>query len=204
MIDSRFARAVDAFRAISERDPERRAAFGRDHAREWLDAERLVRWIERLDPNASEPLRLAAYCQHLGRYLTPRSTYPEGRIGYLKWRTDLAKAHAARSAEVLARAGYDPSTIEAVRLINLKQGLRVNPDVQTMEDALCLSFLEHDFDEFAAKHDDPKLIEILVKTWRKMSPRARELALALPLSGRAADLVTRALSSAEEPAGEGS
>jgi hypothetical protein len=119
----------------------------------------------------------------------------------LKWRADLAKTHAARAAEILRAAGYDDATIEAVRLINLKLGLRTNPDVQVMEDALCLAFLEHEFEEFAAKHEDDKLVLILAKTWRKMSARARALALTLPLSERATKLVSRALSEPTSEAG---
>jgi hypothetical protein len=202
MSESRFDRAVRAFREVSARDPERLEIGGEARPKELLHSEWLVQWVERVEPAASEALRLAAHCQHIGRYLVPRSTYPEGRIGYLKWRTDLAKAHAARSAEILSGAGYDAATIEAVRLVNLKQGLHRNADVQVMEDALCLSFLEHEFADFAAKHDDQKLIEILVKTWRKMSARGHELALALPLSGRPAALVARALSGAEPAAGK--
>lgn len=196
MTDPRFERALRAFQAVSAGDPEH---LNDGRPRELVQAEHLAAWIDRLEPNASEALRLAAHCQHLGRYLVPRSTYPEGRIGYLKWRSDLAKGHAQRSAEILAEAGYDQATIDAVQRINLKQQMRLHPDVQTMEDALCLTFLEHEFAEFADKHDDQKLIEILAKTWRKMSPRAREAALALPLGGRPAELVARALAAPEVP-----
>ena len=42
--------------------------------------------------------------------------------------------------------------------MNAKQGLKTNPDVQAMEDALCLSFLEHEFSTFSAKHDDDKVL----------------------------------------------
>jgi hypothetical protein len=196
MTDPRFERALRAFHALSAGDPEH-LADGRP--RELVQAERLAAWIDELEPHASEALRLAAHCQHLGRYLVPRSTYPEGRIGYLKWRADLAKSHAQRSSEILRQAGYDNDTIEAVQRINLKQQMRLNPDVQTMEDALCLAFLEHELGEFAEKHDDQKLIEILTKTWRKMSPRAHEVAIRLPLSGRPAELVARALATLEQP-----
>jgi hypothetical protein len=198
MSESRFDRAIRAFREVSARDPEQIEIAGEARPKELVHSEWLVQWVERIEPAASEALRLAAHCQHIGRYLVPRATYPEGRIGYLKWRTDLAKTHATRSAEILRGAGYDTATIDAVRLINLKQGLLRNPEVQVMEDALCLTFLEHEFAEFAGKHDDQKLIEILVKTWRKMSAHGREFALALPLSGRPAALVARALSG-EEP-----
>lgn len=194
MTDPRFEQALRAFQTVSAGDPEH---LNDGRPRELVQAERLAAWIDRLEPQASEALRLAAHCQHLGRYLVPRSTYPEGRIGYLKWRSDLAKGHAQRSAGILAKAGYDQNTIDAVQRINLKQQMRLHPDVQTMEDALCLTFLEHEFAEFADKHDDQKLIEILAKTWRKMSPRAREAALRLPLAGRPAELVARALAAPE-------
>ena len=193
MTESRFDRAIRRFREISAQDPERTLDGGQERPRELVASERLIRWLERVQPAASESLRLAAHCQHIGRYATPRSTYPEGRIGYLKWRSDLAKAHAARAAEILLDAGYDSGTVDAVRAINLKQGLRTNPEVQSMEDALCLSFLEHEFPDFAEKHDDQKLIEIVAKTWRKMSPPARELAMGLAMSGRPRELVERAL-----------
>ncbi len=196
MTDPRFERALCAFHGVSAGDPEH-LPDGRP--RELVQAERLAAWIEKLEPHASEALRLAAHCQHLGRYLVPRSTYPEGRIGYLKWRSDLAKSHAQRSSEILSQAGYDSDTIDAVQRINLKQQMRLYPDVQTMEDALCLAFLEHELAEFADKHDDQKLIDILTKTWRKMSARAREVALRLPLSGRPAELVARALATLEPP-----
>jgi hypothetical protein len=200
MNQPRFQKAVTAFHGISAADPERVLTSEGERARELVQAERLATWVKRLEPHASEALLLAAHCQHIGRYLVPRATYPEGRIGYLRWRSDLAKAHAARSSEILKEAGYDNETIERVRTINMKLGLRVNPDVQTMEDALCLSFLEHEYAEFAKKHDDEKIIDIVVKTWRKMSPRAHELALKLPLGGRAGELVGRALSrAAAEP-----
>jgi hypothetical protein len=193
MNDPRFDRAVCAFLAVSSDDPERVRVDGVERPRELVHAERLVVWVKRLEPEASEALRLAAHCQHIGRYLTPRSTYDEGRIGYLKWRADLAKAHATRASEILREAGYGAATIDAVRQINLKLGLRTNPDVQTIEDALCLSFLEFEFAEFCEKHPDDKLVQILVKTWRKMSARAHERALKLPLAGRELALVGRAL-----------
>ncbi|MFO7177553.1 MAG: DUF4202 domain-containing protein [Pseudomonadota bacterium] len=193
MNPSRFEQAVTALSAVSAQDPNREIVNGVSRPRELVHTERLVAWIERLAPDASEALRLAAYSQHVGRYRVPRSTYPAGRIGYLRWRTDLAKQHAATAREVLTRVGYDEATIAAVERINLKRNLRGDPDVQTMEDALCLSFLEHEFAAFASAHDPEKTVAILQKTWRKMSPRAREIALTLELPDSARDLVVRAL-----------
>jgi hypothetical protein len=190
---TRFARAIDAFAAISSQDPAREVVDGKAYPRELVQAERLVRWVDRLAPEAPEALRLAAHCQHIGRFQLPRSNYPEGRSGYLKWRSELARRHAGTAQNILAELGYDQETLDHLGRIVLKQNLSRDPDVQTMEDALCLSFLEHELAEFASRHPDDKVIAILRKTWRKMSPRAHELGLALPFDPRSGALVAQAL-----------
>jgi hypothetical protein len=192
---TRFARALDAFAAISGQDPAQEVVDGQARPRELVQAERLARWVERLAPEAPEALRLAAHCQHIGRFQFPRSSYPEGRSAYLRWRSELSRRHAEIAQEILTGLGYDGATLEQVRRVVLKQDRSRHPDVQTMEDALCLSFLEHEFAEFASRHPDDKVISILRKTWRKMSPRAHELALALPLDARSGVLVAQALAS---------
>jgi uncharacterized protein DUF4202 len=194
--DDRLTRAIALFRAENAQDPNTLIEHGQARPKELVDAERLAAWVQRLEPSASEALTLASYCQHLRRWESPRESYEPGRIGYLKWRKDLGRFHADTSARLLREAGYGEDTILAVREINLKQGLRSNGDVQTMEDALCLSFLEHEFAEFSAKHDDAKVIDIVQKTWRKMSDRAHEVALTLPLEGRPLALVQQALAGA--------
>ena len=159
-----------------------------------VQAERLAGWISRLEPDASEALRLAAHCQHLERWKIARSEYPEGRAGYLQWRTRLGRFHAERARKILSEAGYDEATLRAVETILTKQHLRSNPDSQTMEDALCLVFLEHEFDAFMLKYpDEAKAVDILQKTWKKMSERGHAAALGLPLSDAAKGLVGRAL-----------
>lgn len=196
-MDDRFARAIAAFTAVSASDPARELVAGEPRPRELVQSERLACWVQRLAPGAPEALRLAAHCQHIGRYQLPRSSYPEGRSGYLRWRSDLARRHAETAREILVGLGYDEATLEHVRRIILKQNLSRDADVQVMEDALCLSFLEHEFSEFAGKHEDEKVISILRKTWRKMSPRAHELALTLALDQRSLELVGQALAPKE-------
>jgi hypothetical protein len=193
MEEARFARTVAAFHAVSALDPTLQNDGSGARPRELVQAEELAAWLVRLSPDASEALRLAAHCQHIGRYQLPRSSYPEGRSGYLRWRADLARKHAETAEGILREQGYDATTIEHVRRIVLKQNRTSDAEVQTMEDALCLAFLEHEFAEFASRHDDDKLVQILRKTWRKMSERAHGLALELPLDARALALVTRAL-----------
>ena len=149
--------------------------------------------MERLEPQPSEALRLASHCQHLRRWEVPRSEYEPGRIGYLKWRKALQRFHADQAGQILQQLGYEEHILLAVRKIQLKQGLGSDPDVQVMEDALCLSFLEHELEAFSGEHPDEKVIDIIAKTWGKMSERARSRALALPLSARMGALVQAAL-----------
>lgn len=189
----RFERAVAAFAAANAEDPNELVVSGVKRPRELLQAERLAAWVLRLEPEASVALRLASHCQHLRRWEIPRTSYPDGRIGYLEWRKELSRFHARKAAEILRGVGYDDATIERVSHINQKRSIKLDPEVQAMEDALCLAFLEHELAEFSERHTDDKLISILRKTWRKMSPRAQTRALELPLGERATKLVERAL-----------
>lgn len=202
-MQARLAAAIRRFNELNAQDPRTLSVDGADRPLELVQAERVERWVSRLAPNASVPLRLAARCQHLERWAIPRSEYPPGRVGYLKWRKALSQRHADRASEVLQELGFPPDTIEAVRTIVLKQGLKTNPDTQVMEDALCLAFLEHDFAEFSTRYDDAKVIDILQKTWRKMSEAGQAQALSLELPPRAAELVRRALADAGDTRGEG-
>lgn len=191
---ARFQTAIEAFDQANAEDPHCLILDGVRRPRELLNAERLSSWVNRLDPNASLALRLAARCQHIRRWQIPRESYPEGRVGYLTWRTQLARFHADTAAELLEAAGYDRPLIDEVRRINLKQNLHSSPDMRTMEDALCLAFLEFEFADFCRKYPSQKVIEVVQKTWRKMSVRAHEVALGLPLDPESLALVTRALS----------
>jgi hypothetical protein len=195
---TRFDEAVRRFARANSEDPNRILDGGELRPREVVDAERLVRWLTRLSPEASEALRLAAHCQHLERWKIPRSSYPEGRTGYLQWRKELSRFHAARSGEILSSVGYGEETIRRVQVINQKKSLKLDLDVQAIEDALCLTFLEYEIDEFAAKHADDKIVDILRKTWRKMSEGGHAAALRLDYSDRVGSLVKRALSGKPE------
>jgi len=191
--DDALARAHARFDAENAQDPHLVDDGGVMRPRELVHADRLEAWVRTLAPQASLPLRLAARCQHLARYRVPRSDYGEGRIEYLKWRKDLSRMHADRAGAILREEGFDDDTIAQVRAINLKQDLKSNPDAQTMEDALCLSFLAHDFVPFIPRYPDDKVVDIVRKTWRKMSDQGHDEALKLPLEGRALDLVKQAL-----------
>lgn len=194
-VSEHFKQAVTAFDKLNAQDPNFRDVDGKKVPFELFFADKMSEWVSRVNPDASEPVLLAARCQHLCRWEIPRSNYMPGRIGYLKWRQDLKNFHADRSSDVLRKVGYDSETIEKVRSINLKQGLGIDPQLQVIEDALCLVFLEIQFDDLIAKTDKQKMISIIQKTWGKMSRRARSLAAEIKLSENGSALFQQALHS---------
>ena len=190
----RFRETIAAFDALNAQDPNAVDVDGQPMPKELHDALAMTRWIDALYPEAGEAVHLAARCQHLCRWEVPRGSYPEGRAGYHQWRNDLKKRHAEKSAEVLRAHGYDQEMLDAVAAINLKQGIKSNPDVQQIEDALCLVFLENQFESYLDKWQDEKIVRILQKTWAKMSERGHKAAFKLDLSEKALALLERALS----------
>ena len=182
--------ALAAIDAVHAEDPER-DADGR--AKELVYAERMSAWLKRLSPEASEALTLAVRCQHLRRWTISRSSYPEGKVGYLRWRKDESLAHAALAGEILRHAGYDGQAVKRVQSLVKKERIKHDPEAQTLEDVTCLVFLEHELAPFAAKHPDDKVIDILQKTWPKMSAQGQREALALPLPAPLRALVEKAL-----------
>jgi len=173
-------------------DPER-DADGR--AKELVYAERMSAWLEKLAPQASEELRLAVRCQHLHRWAISRASYPEGKVGYLRWRKDESLAHARLAGEILRHAGYDVPVIARVQSLIKKERIKHDAEAQTLEDVTCLVFLEYEFAPFAAKHPEDKVIDILRKTWPKMSAQGQAAALDLSLPRHLRGLVEKALSS---------
>lgn len=185
--------AFEKFDAMNSHDPRVWSHKGSDYPQELFFAERHTEWVRALDPEASEALLLASRCQHICRWESPRSDYPEGRAGYLKWRSDLKFFHADKAAAVLAEIGYDEATIERVKSLNLKKGIKTDPECQTLEDALCLTFLQFQFDDLIADTESEKMLKIVKKTWAKMSERGHAEALKLSLSQTALAVVQKAL-----------
>ena len=187
---------VHAFRLFDEankQDPNTENFEGTVHPKELLYAIRMSKKLSEFAPNASEALQLTARCQHICRWEIARETYEMNREGYLRWRQDLKKFHVQKARLLLKKVGYDADTIAKVSFLLEKKQLKKNEETQTLEDVVCLVFLEHYFEAFAQKHPTEKLIVILQKTWRKMSQKGQEAALGLPLSKNALALVSQAL-----------
>ncbi len=189
----RFATALRRFDEENARDPNTVLLDGNPQPRELAYARWLTDWVLRLSPQASEPLRLAARCQHLCRWEIPRNSYPMTRAGYLQWREALKKFHARKSAEILREVGYGEDIINRVQQLNLKKGFPQDPETRVLEDALCLVFLERQLTELAQKTSEDKVINALQKACDKMSPAGRALAGQIPFSPAEKALLDRAL-----------
>lgn len=189
----RFSAALRKFDAANSRDPNVEVVNGQPHPRELIYAQWLTDWVLKLAPEASEALRLAARCQHICRWESPRDSYPLDKPGYLRWRADLKKFHAEKAGQILRETGYDETMVHRVQELNLKKNHPQDPEVCVLEDALCLVFLKQQFAALAAKSDDEKMINALKKSWQKMTPAAHAEALKLNYGAREKELIARAL-----------
>ena len=163
---------------------------------ELVYADRVEAWVVRLVPGATSLLRLAARCQHLERWSVPRTTFPMDKPGYHAWRRSLYVKQAAKARELLVAAGVAAAEADAVATWVSKTGLKTNPGTQALEDAAVLVFLENEIGAFAAQHSEyprEKFVDIIRKTWRKLSPAAQAAAAALELPPGIATLVHEAM-----------
>ncbi|UOQ68695.1 DUF4202 domain-containing protein [Hymenobacter volaticus] len=191
---TRFHKALEKFDAANAEDPNQDTdSDGRSWPKELLYGHRMSACLTRVAPEAPEAVHLAARCQHIRRWTIPRQDFPMDRAGYHKWRNTLKKYHAEIAGQLLAEVGYDDATITRVQALLQKQQLTRDADVQLLEDVICLVFLEYYFVDFARQHPEEKVIDIVQKTWAKMTPRGHELALQLPFTDAAQALLTKAL-----------
>jgi len=189
----RFARAIAAIDAGNGADPNIVTIRAHTGPKEVLHAELVTEWVERLRPDASEPLLLAARGHHFRRWTVPRTSAPAGRAGYLKWRKSLQQQHARELGDVLTTAGYDAATVARVQAIVQKEGLAHDAEVQALEDALCLVFLETQLDDIVARLDPETLARVIVRTAKKMSKAGRAAIAAVALDESAVTMLTTAL-----------
>ncbi len=191
------ARLERVFAAIDEANSGDPNQFG-DRPLAQAEGQIASAWIDRLAPGATDVVRIAARAHHLRRWETPRSGYPEGRAGYLRWRRDQKRRHAAELAGLMADAGYDRVFCERAGDIVLKRRLGSDPEVQLYEDALALTFLETQFDATAERLGDDRMVDVLARTLAKMTGLGRAAAAEVALSPRLADLLERAQSAAAQ------
>lgn len=178
---------------LNETDPRQIEVEGENRSYELVYGLRMTEMLRLFSPKASEHLQIAARGQHIGRWHIPRDSFPMDRPGYLKWRSKLKIYHADTLAEIMRKRSYAEADIDLVRNIVIKKGLKSDADMATLEDVVCLVFLQYYLEDFAAQHDEAKVVDILQKTWGKMTERCHEWALSMKLSPVVADLVKKAI-----------
>ncbi|KAF2010254.1 glutamyl-tRNA synthetase [Aaosphaeria arxii CBS 175.79] len=192
MSDS-FNKALEAIDAAHALDPNITTFNGTDKPYELHYAEKCTSYLEKRCPSASEPLRLAIRAQHFRRWEVPRSSYPMTRVGYHAWRTFAKKKQAEQVEQICKDSGYTDETAARVAALIRKEDLKEDEETQVLEDVACLVFLDDQFEQFEKEHDEDKIINILRKTWGKMTDEGHKLALQIPMSGRPQELVQKAL-----------
>ena len=192
MANDQFEKAFAQFDAYNSNDPNKEEYNGKSYPKELLYATRMSERLDLFKPSSPDYLKLAARCQHIGRWEIPRNSYPMDKKGYLQWRNTLKFHHAKIASDILSSCGYDTDTIEKVKFLLLKKELTKNADTQALEDVICLVFIQYYLDEFASKHEDEKVIDILRKTMKKMSPKAITEAGKISVSSRIQSLIQHA------------
>lgn len=190
-----FSRAMALFDAANGEDPNQ----DEGQPKELLYSQRMSEMLHRYAPAADEVVQLAVRAQHIRRWSVPRSDYPMTKEGYFQWRTGLYRMHAEIAGDLMAQAGYDEASIARVQMAIAKRRLKSNPDSQLLEDIAGLVFIEHYMVGFVASkpdYDEEKWIDIIRKTWQKMSDNAHQFAVSgvLRLPTQYVPLITRAIS----------
>lgn len=194
MQTNKLDQAIELFDTYNSNDPKKTLVNNQEVPNAVLYAQRMTTMLREYETGASEQLKLAARSQHIGRWEISRNQFPKDRKGYLQWRGQLKIHHANIAAEIMEKVGYDATVISNVKDLLMKKQLKQNPETQTLEDVICLVFLEYYFDDFSKDHEEEKLVNILKKTIVKMSEKGVEAALNLALSEKAKSLIGKASS----------
>lgn len=194
MTEARQDTVLQLIDEANARDPSRIVVDGKEAPAELVYGRRMSRALAEFLPGAGEVLQIAVRGQHIERWTSPRKSYPEGRIGYLKWRKDLKDFHAQRVGDLMAAAGYERAEIDRAGQLIRKERLATDREAQTLEDIACIVFLKYYAADFIAPHDDAKVVDILAKSAKKMSRDGIAAAGTLNLPERLARLLSQALS----------
>lgn len=193
MEPTKFERAIAHIDMKNTEDIHIEYFQGKEFPKELLYSQRMSQTLLEYKSEASEELQIAARAQHICRWKIARSKYPMDKVGYLKWRETLKKMHAVLTSEILKDVGYDSEFIDRVSFLINKKLIKKDEGSQTLEDVICLVFLNYYFEEFAVKHQEEKVIDIIRKTWKKMSDKGHKAALRLKYSDKSMSLIKQAI-----------
>jgi len=196
---ARFDLTIAKFDAANANDPNKEVFKGKEYPKELIYAHRMTDMLMHFAPDASEQVQLAVRAQHICRWKIPRDSYPMDKNGYMQWRTYLYKYHGETAGQIMREVGYDDEMIAKVQSLLRKEKLKLNPETQMLEDVIDLTFLQHYLEAFVNKYshyEEEKLLDILRKTWKKMSEKGHEAALKLNYTPEMLAVVKKALGAA--------
>lgn len=188
-----FENARERLNAAHKKDPNQETWENEVFPAEWLYIQRITDRLKTFSPEASIELIVAANCQHLCRWEIKRTGFPEGRIGYYQWRNYLSDYQFQKAREIILGAGFDPDFADQVKIIVRKENIFTNPEAQTLEDVVCLVFLEFYLDEFMNDKSELNMVPIILKTWNKMSEKGHQEALKIKYSDAALPVIKKTL-----------
>lgn len=196
--DNRLQAVFDLIDQTNADDPVSVEVGGASRPYAMVYGERMSARLAKLAPDASELLKIAARAQHVRRFDIARATYPMDKVGYFAWRNALKVHHAEVVGKLMAEVGYPQADIDRVGQLVRKERIKRDPEAQTVEDCASLVFLEHEYAAFGGKYTDEKVIDIVAKTWAKMSDAGHAQALELVplLPERLQTLTVRAVTGA--------
>ncbi|WP_299108490.1 DUF4202 domain-containing protein [uncultured Winogradskyella sp.] len=192
-MSTKFKKAIAFIDQKNSEDPNTVIFEDTEFPKELLYSQRMTTKLLDIEANASEELQIAVRAQHICRWSIKRKSYSMDKIGYFQWRNDLKKMHSELTSEILNKVGYSDEFINRTSFLINKKLIKKDTETQTLEDVACLVFLQYYLEDFIAKHTDEKIIDILQKTWGKMSTKGQELALKTNLSSNSLNLLTKAL-----------
>ncbi|MBL6449719.1 DUF4202 domain-containing protein [Fulvivirga sp. 29W222] len=190
---TRYSAVITAIDSINKQDPRIEVLDGESLPKEYLYSLRMSQMLEAYDDGANELLKIAARGQHIKRWAIPREDYPMDRKGYLAWRTQLKLMHGSLLRDIMQKYNYESKDIDSVADMVIKKKLKTDKATSKLEDVACLVFLQYYFEDFAAQHPHDKILDILRKTWGKMSAKGKEMALKLDLSDNSKETISEAL-----------
>jgi hypothetical protein len=188
-----FADAVAAIDAANVDDPTVITVRGEQVPLALAHGRLAAEWVADLHPDADETWLIAARAHHLRRWEVPRTDYPAGKPGYLRWKRDQRQRHAKDIAVLLADVGYDEAAIERVQALVRRDDLKTDAGAQAIEDAACLVFLETQLADVSKQLERDHLIDVLRKTARKISPSGAAAIGRIPLGDAERQLLADAL-----------
>lgn len=189
----RFQKAIQLFDKANQQDPNQTDFEGIAYPKEFLYADRMSKRLKTFAPEASETLALATHAQHICRWEIPRTNFAMDRKGYHQWRNDLKLFHAKTAGQMMNEVGYQQEDIERVQFLIQKKKIKTDAETQTLEDVICLVFLEFYFEDFAKNKEEEKIVSILQKTLVKMSEKGKAAAMEIDFSNHGEALIKKAL-----------